>query len=195
MELSAAERDTSKIADWIELQAIYDPSGRVPLEHIRSGLDADGSISDELGGMDDEEFIDLDASQVSELISADVILEIRRRRDILTDAYPFEISEGYLNLVKTRWSPYRFCLLVSDREHFSAGDNLTPKMFEHLVTEATASYVDGEAVRFGAVRDTMAPGVRDAIKELSERLGSRPLGSYPINDTDKDLVTIPKRVA
>ena len=91
------------------------------------------------------------------------------------------------DLGDSSWNPYLFCLLVSDRQFYSPTDR-SPRLFEHLACEALASYLTGDAIRFGDPRDTMPIGIHDALDELCRLTGDRRISEgIEVNATDKDL--------
>lgn len=175
------------IADWAELRVLYDPDHRIPLEAIRTRLDSDGSLADEIDELSDEDPDEMREQEASERLAANVLAEIKRRREVCGSAYPFQIADGYLNLVGNRWDAYKFCLLVADREHYHSRDHETPLLFEHLTRAAVAAYLGGEAVRFGSHRDTMPVGVDAALTCLSSKIGALRVDGFPVQSTDNDL--------
>ena len=186
MQLNPAERDPVKVADWLELEALYSKAKRFSLEALRSYIDTDGTLLEE---GDEGEAVGLLPQELSESLVADADVEITRRKQIVDRAYPFEKASGMLRLRSNlrSYTPYIFCLLVSDRDFYFPGDKDTSRLFEHLTREAIVAYLGGEAVRFGEPRDTMPLGIRDAIDELARITKDKKVDVYPVNDTDKDL--------
>ena len=177
--LSASERDPIKLADWIELKALYSSTRSYSLEGVRTRIDADGTLEDERDGNRDD---------TSESLLAFAMEEMERRESILGSAYPFKTADGTVSAtISPKYMPYIFNLLVSDREFYSPGDQETARLFEHLVRAAVENHLGCRALRFGARRDTMPPGIRDAITELSAQTGLRALSAYPVNNLDQDL--------
>lgn len=197
MDLAPAQKDPVITADWAELAALYSETGRISLEAIKARIDVDGTIFEEVGEYDEElgeqeEEIVLPGYRLyeqSEELVDNTIAEIERRSYIAKDAYPFNMSPGMLHVRPDyeQCLPYIFCLLVADRKNCSPSAKLPPRLFEHLVKEALAQYLGGEAVRFGWPRDTMAKKTKDAINELAEMLKDERLDAYPVKATDKDL--------
>lgn len=187
MLLNPLERDPVRTADWIELQALQSDPKEFALEAARSVLDMEGTLGEFEEAQPEEK--GTPPHDFSEYLVASAKLEIDRRSHVVGDAYPFEISGGVLRAdASERYTPYIFCLLTADREDYRPGDQESAKLFEHLVKEAMVEYIDGEAVRFGTPRDTMPPGIHDAIESLSHLVGDRKLSDgYPVNATDKDL--------
>jgi len=186
MQLNPAERDPVKVADWVELQVLYSGQDSLSFEAVRSYIDTDGSLFEEGDGVREPELL---PQERSESLVASTVVEIERRGQIVGDAYPFQRSEGRLQLRSDLEShmPYLFCLLAADREFYSPADQTVASLFEHLTREALVVYLGGNAVRFGAPRDTMPLGIRDAIDELARLTNGERIGVYPVNDTDKDL--------
>lgn len=189
MDLSPAERDPVKVADWAETQALYSERGWVSFEEVRTRLEVDGTLLDEVAREHEDEAAVL-PKEATELLSADAVTELRRRSVLAEAAYPFELQAGQL-VLRPGWDhclPYVYCLLVADREFYSGSDKDLPRLFEHLCREAIASYLGGKAMRFGAPRDTMSPGIHKALSELAEATGSMQVQHlFPVQDTDKDL--------
>lgn len=192
MILSPSERDPIKAADWIELQCLYSIGKSVSLERLRSQINLDASLNEEI----EEEVSDLDLTlgwpdEASERLLAAAANEIERRALLLKGSYPFLFADGRLratSIDEHNWNPYLFCLLVADREFYSPADQLSPVLFEHLACDALAAHLSGEAVRFGTPRDSMPTGVHDALSELSRLTGNRRISEgFPVNATDNDL--------
>lgn len=184
MQKIPKERDPIVLADWMERQALYSGINHCSFEELKSIMEVDGTLAEEA----------LKSKVQPDVLSEQLIVhtekEIRRRKYIVRKAYPFNISEGvlYASAVK-KYLSYIFCLLISDREYYSSGDLHSPKLFEHLVGEASKSYLGGEAMRFGAYREPPVPlGIFDATDYLAFYTGNEKLeNGYPVNATDKDL--------
>ena len=182
MHLASLEGDPIQLADWAELQAVYFRDEIVTLEYIRTALDTEGLIVGTI--LDDKEIDENRESLISQ-----VAREIERRICESGEGYPFTFDGNSIEFKEdaTKWNAYVFCLMVSDRDFWVQGD-ISPRIFEHLATAALASYLSGEAVRFGAPRDTMPSAINDAISELADLTGDRPHpNAFPIQYTDKDL--------
>lgn len=182
MLLNPAERNPVKAADWMELKTLFSDSGNISFEGLRSDIEVDGTLAD-------EEDIETVPHEFSEHLVASAAAEIKRRARIAKDAYPFELSAGVLKWTKgSACTPYIFCLLLADREFYTPGDQQSPKLFEHLVCHTLQEYLGGVTACFGEPRDTMAPGIIDAIGELAALTGNRKLkDGYDYNACDKDL--------
>lgn len=186
MRLNPAERDPIKVADWVELEVLYSGVDSLSFEALRSQIDIDGTLFEGKEEVGEPEALPYERS---ESLVASTVVEIDRRSRIASDAYPFERSDGRLQLRADLEGciPYVFCLLAADRQFYLPTDRALASLFEHLTREALAVYLDGNAVRFGAPRDTMPAGIQDAIDELARLTNDEKIGVYPVNDTDKDL--------
>ena len=186
MLLSPTEKDPIKVADWVEVNALYSSTGQLSLEVAWSDIDTDGTLLEEPIALDEPEAL---ASELSESLVASAAAEIKRRIQIAAGSYPFELLGGVVKAsVDIRYLPYIFCLLVADREFYSPGEQHSTRLFEHLVCKALNAYLGGEAARFGAPRDTMPQGIIEAVGELANITGNRKLSNgYPLNTMDQDL--------
>jgi len=186
MRLNPAERDPIKAADWVELEVLYSEVDSLSFEALRSQIDIDGTLFEGKDEVGEPEALSYERS---ESLVASTVVEIDRRRRIVGDAYPFERSDGRLQLRADLETciPYVFCLLAADRQFYLPTDQALARLFEHLTREALAVYLGGDAVRFGAPRDMMPPGIQDAVDELARLTNDERIGVYPVNDTDKDL--------
>lgn len=188
MLLQPAERDPVNVADWVELEVLYSNEGRLSFETLRSQIDTDGTIYEQVDEIGEPDML---LPELSEGLVASTEVEIDRRIRIVGQAYPFERSGGLLQQ-RTDFRdciPYIFCLLAVDRELYDPSDPIfqgLPALFEHLVCEAMVSYLGGEAVRFGEPRDTMPARINDAVKELARLTGDKQVDVYEVNATDKD---------
>ena len=189
MILSAAERDPVKAADWLEAELVYAQGFAVSLERLRSQATLEGDLDDDedrlehdLGSAEDV------PSGPSERLVSNAAIEIRRRIGLCGGSYPFRLDDGRLtwNDPGRLADPYIICLLASDREFYSAGDD-TARVFEHLTTLAMESFLGGAAVRFGAPRDTMPPHIGEAISRLAELTSAEKLNGWATYGTDQDL--------
>ena len=182
MNINPTERNPVVVADWAELQLVYSQQRSISFEAVRSQIDVVGTLE-----VEDGEYAGAQ-QELAEVLAASAVAEIERRIWIAGDAYPFRIDGGQLvfSYTQERHMPYVFCLLVADRDLYRSGDR-SAILFEHLVKEALEVYLDGEAVRFGSPRDTMYPGISDAIDQLAGLLKDQKIYVYPVNDTDKDL--------
>lgn len=172
-----------RCSDWAELQILYAGATSVSLESIRTEIDVEGMLDNSA------QFNTSDTpNEESEQLVANVVREIDRRAVHGGKGYPFRIRENRLELRPGahRWTPYAFCLMVSDRDYWSSGDP-SPKMFEHIASKALQIYLHGSAILFGAPRDAPDQNIRVALTNLAKRTGDRFISIYPIKPTDKDL--------
>jgi len=186
MRLSPTEKDPIKVADWAELNALYSRTRQLSLEAVGSEIDIEGTLYEEPVEADVPEAL---PSELSESLVASAAAEIKRRIQVSAGAYPFELSGGVIKAsVDISYLPYIFCLLVADREFYSPGEQQSTRLFEHLVRNALNAYLGGEAVRFGAPRDTMPQGIINAVERLAQLTGNRKLSNgYAVNARDQDL--------
>ena len=188
MILSAAERDPVKAADWLEAELVYAQGFAVSLERLRSQATLEGDLDDDedrlehdLGSAEDV------PSGPSERLVSNAAIEIRRRIGLCGGSYPFSLDDGRLtwNDPGRLADPYIVCLLASDREFYSEGDD-TARVFEHLTTLAMESFSEGSSsVR--SSRDTMPPHIGEAISRLAELTSAEKLNGWATYGTDQDL--------
>jgi hypothetical protein len=184
MPLSSKERDPSRVADWAERQILYSGDRGIAIEAVRTEVDAEGLLTEQ-----DFPEVPIFPNELSERLVSEAVREIKRRTENAGQGYPFRISMGRLELRRgvSRWNPYTFCLLVADRDYYEQGDG-SARMFEHLASNALASYLGGSAVRFGEPRDTMPDDINQALDALANATGDqRIVGMYPVQLTDQDF--------
>ena len=183
MHLGSIERDPIRFADWAELQILYSGSTGISLEAIRTEADVEGLLEQ----VDSLEGTEMPAD-LSQNLVAEAVREVSRRASEGGKGYPFRIRGDRLELKpgSHRCTPYAFCLMVSDRDYWSAGDP-SSNMFEYIATTALESYLQGCAMRFGAPREAPDQQIEAALRRLAERTGDRLLSIYPVRSTDKDL--------
>ena len=189
MKLSAGERSPVKAADWLEEQVVCSWNGQAHTRDIVGAMLAEGDmvVAEDWDDHDLSED-DEDRSGAGIRLADNTEVEIDRRRDLCGADYPFDFERGLLQWKEPgKWAdPYLVCLLAADRDISQPGDD-TGKVFEHLATLAVASFLGGNAVRFGAPRDTMAGPINDALKDLAQRTSSRLIRGWPVTASDKDL--------
>ena len=189
LRLSATERDPIKAADWLEAELVYAHGSAVSLERLRSQATFEADLDDN----EDRDEHDLGSAEdvpsgPTERLVSNAAIEIRRRLVLCDGTYPFSFDRGRLtwNDPSRLADPYIVCLLASDREFYRSGDD-TAKVFEHLTTQAMGSFLGGEAVRFGAPRDTMPPLIDEAISRLAQLTSAEKLNGWSTYGTDQDL--------
>ncbi|CAN5446862.1 hypothetical protein BH10PSE1_BH10PSE1_27030 [soil metagenome] len=197
MRLVAPDPTTGrvKIADWLELLALFSDRGRAPISSIRSLIRRSGD--DRLAAVE----LDLDADvegepEITERAADDieerVVEELEFRAATLGDAYPFVIengSDGASEQLVRRddWADlatgsgfYAFCLLDSairektitvpkgpERAHVTA----IGKVFQICACMAVGGYLNADVVSFGFPRAT-GDAFLPALKATWERYGS-----------------------
>ena len=183
MHLGSIEGDPIRFADWAELRILYSGVTGISLESIRTEADIEGLLGDR-----DRRDDSTSPDEESESLVADAIREVKRRSEHAGKGYPFRIHEYRLELRPGvhRWTPYAFCLMVSDRDLWSSGDP-SPTMFEHVASTALRAYLQGCAFRFGAPRNAGEQKINVALERLADLTGDRLLANYPLRSTDKDL--------
>ncbi len=183
MHLGSAEGDPIRLADWAELQILYSGGTGIALEAIRTETDVEGIL-------EDNDHIDIPtmASELSERRIAEMVREIKRRAAYGGKGYPFRISRSRIELRPGihRWTPYAFCLMVSDRDYWNSGDPAS-RMFEHVASSALRSYLQGATIVFGAPRDAPEQHIKTALRRLAERTGDTLVSVFQVRPTDKDL--------
>lgn len=152
--------------DWVELSLLVGGEGRLGKSRLREAI---ADRAPELGDAGLEEAVD------------DVFQEVRRRRNLAGDLYPFLpdrtaiVRRGLSDEVEAL---YAFLALNS-----ALADFRVPKpgftsglVFEKVVASALARWSGGEALVFADVPAGEDAGVREALKRLGKRLA---LESYP----------------
>lgn len=156
----------TKVADWLELEAIASPDGRVGFETLIS--------ASALTENDQEENIgDEDIEEDALVLRAQA--EIARRHRTIQDDYPFRIDDNgrsmeFVTPVSKVGSVYLFCLYLShafDRTIMPKAlapkiTNKTRDLFQACATVAAGGYVQGPAISFGFPR----PDGADFLKAL-----------------------------
>ena len=189
MDLSAGERDPVKGADWLEARAIYSWRGFAHKDDIVGAALGTGDLID---AEDQEDHGSAspthDRSLAAQRLADNTGAEIGRRMELCGELYPFSFSRGRLIWREVgKWAdPYIVCLLVSDRDYYKPGDD-TGKVFEHLTTLAVGAFLDGDAIRFGAPRDTMPVPIKEAVQALADLTASKERPGWSLRPTDQDI--------
>ena len=188
MQIGSFERDPIRLADWAELKVLYSTATSISWESIRTEVNLEGFL--DADDLFDEDYLDEPAlaEAAPESLLADTIREIHRRMASGGRGYPFRIQKDKLELRPGvhRRTPYAFCLMVSDRDYYTASDP-APRMFEHIASVALKSYLQGSSYRFGAPRSAPDQQIKTALIRLEEQTGDKFKNFYPIRSTDKDL--------
>ena len=124
MIINSSEKDPVKLADWVELQILYSGRMAISLEAARSQIDKEATIED---GDEESEDLGLPEDWPENAIERFIAYgesELQRRIEIANEVYPFQMDGGRLVLKPDPqlFLPYIFCLLVSDRQMWSATD-------------------------------------------------------------------------
>ena len=189
MDLSAGERDPVKGADWLEAQTVYSRRGFAHKDDIvDAALGSGDLIEDEDQGDHGLASPTHDRSLAAQRLADNTSMEIERRIELCGELYPFSFSRGRLVWrERDKWAdPYIVCLLVSDRDQYKPGDD-AGKVFEHLTTLAVGAFLDGDAIRFGAPRDTMPSPITEAVAELAALTASQAKSGWELRPRDQDI--------
>jgi hypothetical protein len=158
--------DSELIADWIELNALSQSDNASGFDKLRSFV---------------SEKLDVPSQRV------DVSLNlIKRRSEVLLDAYPFEVkSVGMVRRQDWDRLPYSFLLRISSNvsHYFSlASDQNTERVesFEKLVVVAMRNLMGfgSKAIRFGFPSEDRPIEFPRAIEWLSNRMGIKSGEAY-----------------
>jgi len=161
------EEDQSRLADWLEINALLENDGSASFDELESNLKTSKP------------------SNIAEELSIAAYNEIRMRFTYLKESYPFELSG---RLVKRKiinnWT-YIFCLLISYIGPDTGARalkiwkvNQVTHIFEKICTRAAESYFSdnkcrAEAIQFGAPRSSWPRRIRpfvNALKYMKEHL-------------------------
>lgn len=153
------------LADWLELEALCDPSAAASVHAINADPSVEPDVEAE--GVDDE------GARHEERI-ARMTREIEVRRAVIGDAYPFALSSDGARLERGPQASvgatvYLFCLLAS---HGRAGGflvdsdliamNHVPDLLQACATWSAAGYEDGPAHAIG-----LDPGTNSFLTKLA----------------------------
>jgi hypothetical protein len=178
-----AAADAATNTDQLEASAVE--QGIVPLEDCLSddqiALD---DLAERYGAAQgpelNEDWATNDSAKEEAL--ADVVTEIKRRRQLLAGNYPFQLAEDGRSLEylsnRSRSTVYEFCLAISN---LSPGERLNrmpcaqvPRVFERLTGRLLAAFLGGNAEnrRIGAPPDGDRPGtISETLKLLNNHTG------------------------
>jgi len=128
------QKTTSKLTDWLEINALLDADGSVSAQDLRYNLDKEEEAEDD----------QIEETTLDQIVSQ-VFAEIDKRQRATKDKYPFRIVNGDKIVKKpgyVKFLPYIFCLLISyfgpEKKEYSS-DWKTGKMskkFEELSANA-----------------------------------------------------------
>lgn len=188
----------TKLADWLELNALASPDGRIGFGTLISA--ADLSTEEQAQDISEE-----DVWQDDLVLSAQD--EINNRLKVVGQDYPFRVDPkgNYIEVVPEitdAGAIYLFCLFLShatDRsiipEHLApAVDNVVRDMFQVCATFAAAGYVSGTAMSFGWPRPE-GEAFLAALKVIYAKFGDgqpvdvpRPAAPANVKDEGIDVI-------
>lgn len=182
----------SKLADWMEINALLDPDGSTAAEDLLSPLRAQSEIEEDQIG--DSE---------AEILVTDIFSELRRRTIAAGKGYPFDLAGEKINKKNEHMNslPYVFCLLISffgvqNVQYYSSWkSNETTKKFEELSALAVRSLLDNQKLMakveiFGWPRrwkgKVTNPAFRTALTRICSSCGEMKPKDRPAASTAKD---------
>src|SRR5215212_8437260 len=149
------DADIEVKADWLELSAFFSKDGRIHLDNFVGSQDI----------AQDYEREDIsDQDEFMEDLANSVLTEIQRRADIITDNYPFRVSEdgeilAFKPVEAVGSACYLFCLIVSHAYRSEiVPDRLAPRgeairkardVFQICATLAACGVAAGPAYSIG----------------------------------------------
>lgn len=169
------EATSNELADWLELGALFSPTGAVPTRSVNRNLEiAEDTEPDE---MDDENL-------VQEQRLAQVIAAIEERTVVTGQAYPFKVDDAgdTLRLHPEPPTPggyaYLLCLIMSASapDGFLDDDHVRPNLqpardlFQVCATLASAGFAQGPAFSLGWPRVDATPFL-EKLQKIYARLG------------------------
>ena len=188
----------SKIADWIELEAIASPDKRFGFGTLVSATEL---------GEDEQEQNIADESAAEDSLVLRAQEEIERRLKNVGDDYPFRIDKlgrvlEFREPVTTVGAVYLFCLFLShafDRTVVSKAQapritNKLRDLFQAAATVAAGGFVEGPSISFGFPRPDGA-GYLEIIQRVYKLFGDgkprkkpRPAAAKKIKDNGIDVI-------
>lgn len=172
------------VADWVELCVVAD-GDTVSYEHVATTYRDAGLYND----------AESDDAGESNRLEEDTWTELRRRKRLLGDEYPFVVGARTLEALGNLRSCPSFALLLlaaTAARYPRRADNELPRLFEHVVTASATGLLGGKAARFGwppDAPDGSGPSsVLDRIRHFARELGLEPqsLGGK-VESHDKDI--------
>jgi hypothetical protein len=188
----------TKVADWMELEALAAPDGRIGF----------GTLVSATALTENEQKEDISEEDIDEdrlVLRAQA--EIDRRRNTMGKDYPFRIDDSgralnFISPVSKAGCVYLFCLFLShatDRDVISQAQspkitNATRDLFQACATIAAGGYVGGPAVSFGFPRPDGTTFLK-AIKRVYKLFGdgkphkrARAAASRAVKDNGIDVI-------
>jgi hypothetical protein len=193
-----ATAHVTKLADWLELNAISSPDGQL-------GFSALVSASDLSKEGQPQDIADDDTHDETLVLSAQA--EIRRRRELIGLDYPFRIAENGQSMhivanVSEIGAAYLLCLFLSHAaDRTIVPKKLAPKVtgtvrnfFQACATVAAGGYVQGTAISFGWPRPNKTKFLKALVK-VYQQFGDgtpvetpRPAASKDVKDNGIDII-------
>ena len=177
LEAPGATSGPCKLADWIELKALFGADRNASFQDLVAELRRNGSTDAEqenLDGLTDS------GGELTERLASDAFYEIETRATAAGCGYPFAVEGQYIQIdpqMDIQKSTYIFQLLLS---YFGARAGVTARVrperdFEDISLEAARSYFgrnpyDGSYL-FAFPRRTDAKDFPAAVTDLSVQLG------------------------
>lgn len=172
----------TKLADWLELNVLGSPDGQL-------GFGTLVSASDMSKEGQPEDIADEDTTDETLVLSAQT--EIRRRRKLIGQDYPFRIAENGQSMhvvanVTDTGASYLLCLFLSHAtDRTIVPKKLAPKitdnvrnLFQACATVAAGGFVQGTAISFGWPRPNKTKFLK-ALKRAFKLFGDGTPVSHP----------------
>jgi hypothetical protein len=188
----------TKLADWLELNALSSPDARIGFSTLVSAAD--------MAKEEQEEDIAEDDTADEQLILT-VQDEIIRRRKYIGDDYPFRIDDAgeYMEVtanITDTGAVYLFCLFLSHafdptvvpKRLAPRVDNRVRDLFQACATIAAAGFVQGTAISFGWPRPDRTAFLK-ALQRVYALFGdgtplkrARPAAPKKVKDNGIDVI-------
>ncbi len=178
--------DTLRLADWVELCALFQSGGVVSAADVCDAVHDAGL----LGGEPDDVFPgdtsfseedDFSTDDAVERLAAAAWEQLRDRAAKIESGYPFDVREDSVRLKTASWRavPAFVMLLLADmsRSYPSLKAEIEPdsdsaRLFEKVVEAAQRGLLGGSAVRFGwPIEPGWPKPINARIRVLGEQLG------------------------
>ncbi len=188
-----AQDDTVALADWLELNALFSPSGSVSAAELSASIGFGGLLSGSRGeryesdGPLAENDLVFSADDEAEIFSEVLLAHLRDRLTALGALYPFEILPGVIQRRVDSASEvpsFALLLVISVLPHYARRITLTrlpPRgrsfqfLFEQVVRASHASMFGGATARFGWPREAGWPKSFDArLRRFAREMTVRP---------------------
>jgi hypothetical protein len=169
--------DPIRLADWLELTALEAGDRNASAGDLTTALQIATNVTDD--------------------IVQQVMLELEYRQKAADEAYPFRVQRARVLQFRGGWRnfiPYIFCLILSyfGSPSSSEGDPDPRQLFEELSASAATEYIRGSVLHFGiACARGTAPfenAVRDLCLKLGEGTGFHRRTARRVKDDKLDIV-------